>query len=207
MGTLVLERLGPPNDALVGDLAEEYRAGRSPVWYWWQVLVAIAFQIRADVRHHWIVMVRSILSGLLLVYVLGWLLFPITMLLTWWILLYPSGVILMQFQVGLLIHLANSFCGSVVAGLVVARWHERHRAVAILGLVLTLGVLAVGNERFYSLVRNSLEHERFVPYLMEYLLRCVVIMAGVLIGGLAHPPGLAPRNEGGLAPTSEASSH
>ena len=27
MGTLVLERLGPQNDALVGDLAEEYQAG------------------------------------------------------------------------------------------------------------------------------------------------------------------------------------
>ena len=27
--------------ALVGDLAEEYRAGRSAVWYWWQVLASI----------------------------------------------------------------------------------------------------------------------------------------------------------------------
>ena len=29
----ILESLGPQNDALVGDLTEEYRAGRSVIWY------------------------------------------------------------------------------------------------------------------------------------------------------------------------------
>jgi hypothetical protein len=41
LGTLILERLGPQNDALAGDLAEEYRAGRSATWYWSQVLASI----------------------------------------------------------------------------------------------------------------------------------------------------------------------
>ena len=90
----------------------------------------------------------------------------------------------MQFQVVALIHIVNSFCGSVVAVWIIARLHHRHPAVVILGLVLTLGVLAVGNERFYFLVRNSLGHERFVPYLMGYLFQCGVVMTGVLIGGL-----------------------
>jgi hypothetical protein len=38
LGMLVLRRLGPQNDALAGDLAEEYRAGRAAAWYSCQVL-------------------------------------------------------------------------------------------------------------------------------------------------------------------------
>jgi hypothetical protein len=33
---------GPNNDAVIGDLNERYRQGRSYVWYWKQVLTAIA---------------------------------------------------------------------------------------------------------------------------------------------------------------------
>ena len=40
-GNLLLERLGPQNDALIGDLAEEYRSGRSAAWYWRQVLTSV----------------------------------------------------------------------------------------------------------------------------------------------------------------------
>jgi hypothetical protein len=49
-------------------------------------------------------------------------------------------------------------------------------------------ISVVGNERFYFLVRNSLGHERFVPYLMGYLFQCGVVMVVIVIGGLAHPP-------------------
>jgi hypothetical protein len=183
-GRLILERLGPRNDSIVGDLTEEWHAGRSALWYWRQVVVAVAFQIVADARQHWTVVVRGVLTGLLVLYALGWIVTAVTAVLTWLMLLHPSGVILMQFQVGFLIQMANSFCGSVVAGWVIARLHDRHRAVVILSLVLILGVLAVSNGRFYFLVRNSLGHERFVPYLLGYLIQCGVVMTGVLIGGL-----------------------
>ena len=39
-----------------------------------------------------------------------------------------------------------------------------------MGLVLTLGVFAIFNERFYFFLRNSLTHERFVPYLVIHVL-------------------------------------
>ena len=43
LATKLLGRLvsGPHSDALVGDLIEQYRAGRSVFWYWRQVLLAI----------------------------------------------------------------------------------------------------------------------------------------------------------------------
>ena len=37
----LLEHLGGENEALAGDLLEEFRRGRSAAWYWRQVLVAI----------------------------------------------------------------------------------------------------------------------------------------------------------------------
>jgi hypothetical protein len=41
LATFLLHRLGEGNDALAGDLDEEYRAGRSRSWYWRQVCAAI----------------------------------------------------------------------------------------------------------------------------------------------------------------------
>jgi hypothetical protein len=91
------------------------------------------------------------------------------------------------FQFGFFIHMTLWLPASVVAGWVVARLHKHHRAAVVLGLALILGVFAICNERFYFLVRNSLTHERFVPYLMVYLLGSAVGIAGVLVGGLMQP--------------------
>ena len=55
LGMLVLQRLGPQNDALAGDLAEEYRAGRSVAWYWWQVLASVVVGATRELwTHKWL---------------------------------------------------------------------------------------------------------------------------------------------------------
>src|SRR5258706_11177473 len=41
LATTLLERFGPENDALSGDLREGYAAGKSERWYWRQVITAI----------------------------------------------------------------------------------------------------------------------------------------------------------------------
>ena len=41
MATWLMRRAGPPDEALAGDLLEEYRHGRSKLWYWREVLVAV----------------------------------------------------------------------------------------------------------------------------------------------------------------------
>ena len=38
----LLDRLAHRNEPLAGDLLEQFRAGRSIVWLWWQLLYAIA---------------------------------------------------------------------------------------------------------------------------------------------------------------------
>jgi hypothetical protein len=187
LGTLILERLGPQNDGLRGDLEEEWQAGRSAPWYWQQIFVVIAHHCIADVRRHWMIGLRGIVTGLALLLALGWTLAPIEAGLHRWVLRYVFGVVMMTFNLGLWIHLASWFPASVVAGWIVARLHLRQRAIAILGLVFALGALGICNERFYFLVRNSLTHERFVPYLIGYVLGIAVGMAGVLVGGLMQP--------------------
>lgn len=53
LATWLLDRLGfaTQNPALVGDLLEEFRGGRSRGWYWRQTLTAIAAGVRCNVRN------------------------------------------------------------------------------------------------------------------------------------------------------------
>ena len=50
LATRLLERLasGPHGDAILGDLIEQYRQGRSAAWYWRQVLLAILVGLAKD---------------------------------------------------------------------------------------------------------------------------------------------------------------
>ena len=41
MATWLMRRAGPSDEALAGDLLEEYRQGRSKLWYWREVLMAV----------------------------------------------------------------------------------------------------------------------------------------------------------------------
>ena len=51
----LLRRTCPGNhsQALAGDLVEQYSAGRSPAWFWRQVLIAIALGVLSEMRWYW----------------------------------------------------------------------------------------------------------------------------------------------------------
>jgi hypothetical protein len=68
LATALLERLGPRDEALIGDLVEEYRSGRSSAWYWGQVLTAIVIGTASEVRAHKLVAVRVFAIG----WIVGW---------------------------------------------------------------------------------------------------------------------------------------
>jgi hypothetical protein len=63
IATWVLEHLtfGDRNDALSGDLLEEFQSGRSSGWYWRQVLAAIATSYLREVRTRALVVVFAAL--------------------------------------------------------------------------------------------------------------------------------------------------
>jgi hypothetical protein len=52
LATALLQRLGPADVSFVGDLVEEYAAGRSRAWYWRQVLSAIVLGSARHMHRH-----------------------------------------------------------------------------------------------------------------------------------------------------------
>jgi len=50
LARILLNRLGPSEQSLVGDVYEEYAAGRSRGWFWRQVVAAVACAAVVDIR-------------------------------------------------------------------------------------------------------------------------------------------------------------
>ena len=69
LAAAVLKRLGPGNDALAGDVLEQFREGRSRLWLWRQVFGAVLRGIVADVRSHPVLTLRGVILGFVLIYV------------------------------------------------------------------------------------------------------------------------------------------
>ena len=61
--TWLLKKSRPANEALLGDLLEDCRNGRSAGWYWRQVIGAIVTGVRKDIRDHPILALRAMATG------------------------------------------------------------------------------------------------------------------------------------------------
>jgi hypothetical protein len=48
------------NDAIAGDLFEEYQLRRSPKWYWRQVLTIFGMGVLKDLQNHWVLACRAL---------------------------------------------------------------------------------------------------------------------------------------------------
>jgi hypothetical protein len=59
----VLSRLGDPNASIVGDILEDYQAGRSRVWLWWQVASAIVFVTLRGIRRQPLHALAAVVMG------------------------------------------------------------------------------------------------------------------------------------------------
>jgi hypothetical protein len=139
VATWLAQRLvsGPRGESLLGDLIEQYRQGRSGIWYWRQVLAAIVVGAVHDLAAHKLLALRTLTIGWTLYYLLS---FPVT----WaggiaenWlsqqvILCAPDSFWCQfwrnQFSVELLIYVA-----AAVSGGILARLHRKYW-VAMLSL-------------------------------------------------------------------------
>jgi hypothetical protein len=63
----MFDRLGL-DGALAGDLLEERARGRSSVWYWRQVLVAVLVGIWGSIRNHKVLALRAVATGFAMEY-------------------------------------------------------------------------------------------------------------------------------------------
>ena len=74
VATALLSRIAPEDESLVGDLVEEYAAGRSRAWYWRQVLSAVVMTSTRQLAAHPLRALAGISTGwgtLLLLFVLA----------------------------------------------------------------------------------------------------------------------------------------
>ena len=71
----LFERLasGPNRESLGGDLAEQYRGGRSSAWYWRQVLMAVWASTTRDIGRHKLTAVRAVVISWM--FLIPWLFF------------------------------------------------------------------------------------------------------------------------------------
>ena len=132
VATWLAQRLvsGPRGESLLGDLIEQYRQGRSGIWYWRQVLAAILVGTVHDLAAHKMLALRTLMVGWTLYYLFS---FPVA----WagsiaedWlsqqvILCSPDSFWCQfwrnQFSAELLIYVAAGVSGGIVA-----RLHRKH---------------------------------------------------------------------------------
>jgi hypothetical protein len=152
----LLEHFGcsPDNDALIGDLDERYHRGRSDLWYWREVFIAICAGLWSEIRAHKALVLRAV--------VLGWATFFVCTLMLFTVLNHANALLsaivnstLMSGPTGLgdlnrYLHLQERFfqfrvpwslslgifigmlcAGYAMAGFVVARFHRPHKAMVL----------------------------------------------------------------------------
>jgi len=166
--------------ALAGDLLEEGARGRSTLWYWRQVLIAIWTAIWSAVFAHKVLALRAVATGCAAnaVWLFLWMKFlhlrlplppPYTKPLLVESIAYLSILLLTQ----------------TATGWIVAR---THRAAAIPMEVvfvtwLTLWFFIDTFSEAKRLLLNSIDQARFRPYLAWYLTPIAVEIVGLLCGG------------------------
>src|SRR5688572_4832927 len=64
----------PDNEAILGDLAEHFRSGRSRFWYWREVFVAVVVGLYEETTKNRFLTLRCIAAGVVLAIVLSALL-------------------------------------------------------------------------------------------------------------------------------------
>ena len=133
------------DDALCGDLVEEYRARDSKLWYWRQALVAVSvYPFSQIVAHKWLA-ARAIATGLVI-----WYIFNATLLkgiVRPWIDMDATGVRAFYFGLMYALWLGN--------GWIIAKLHRPYAAAMVLAFVLWSLIASV--PPIYTVVMQTLE--------------------------------------------------
>ena len=85
LATWLLEHLirREDNEALAGDLSEEFAQGRSVTWYWYQVFVAILVALSKELRTRWVTILFAVIVSGVVSYRQIWHSFEFEGLFTW----------------------------------------------------------------------------------------------------------------------------
>lgn len=181
LATWLLEHFDSRSEALVGDLVEEFHHGRSAAWYRRQVRIAIAARMWSDVRSHWVLALRAVLVGYIVLFAYAW-----TVMWPLW-----GGEQALSRQLGLTspfwratIELVNRFwsCGALAAcGWMVARLHRPREGTMV--LLFAACLIAPGLPALVRLAENTWQHQRYAPYFVNHAIDLMLVSSCVLFGG------------------------
>jgi hypothetical protein len=140
IATWLLDRFGadPQHDAVAGDLLEQYRLGRSRLWYWREVITAITVGTCAAFRNHKLVTLRALVIGWVVTYISTWIVGPLEyaivarLIQNWYMYNIP-------FVVGLLI--GGPWCVSI--GWIVAQCARECRIPVVLSFAMSFLLLGL----------------------------------------------------------------
>ena len=172
----LLERLDL-DVALTGDLLEECARGRSAIWYWRQVLIAVWVGIWGAIRDHKVLALRAVATGCAVnaVWLFLWLKFLHFGL-------PERPMISIESIASLLIILLTQ----AATGWIVARTHRSHAIPMVFVFVTWLVLWHLSGTFSYAkrLLMGPIDQAKFIPYLAWYLAPISIVAAGLLLGGI-----------------------
>jgi hypothetical protein len=163
--------------ALSGDLLEECTRGRSVIWYWRQVLIAIWVGMWGTIRDHKLMALRAVATGFAMELLFLFLWNQFNPLLPDWPMLSTTNLI---------VNFSLMLATQAAVGWVVARTHRTHPMVFVfLFLICDLLWWAQRTIVFArTVVVGSIHQPGYLPYLLFYVTYTLTLTAGVLVGGI-----------------------
>jgi hypothetical protein len=168
--------------AIAGDLLEQWRAGRSRLWFWRQLLAAVVICIWRDIQTHKKVAMSGIAIGMV----------------SLWGIAALTTVTLSSF--GLLIHAVDwrwphyiqlftiAFTYTTASGWIVGRLHHTHRTTAVFAFFAFVITGFVWQLPLYYAVAPSIFFSTILPHLPFFVFASLLGAPSILIGGLSATP-------------------
>lgn len=186
--TWLLKRLACENEALAGDLMEEYRKGRSAGWYWRQILIAIAVGSANTIRAHKVLALRAIFVGwsaqFLTNYLIGHPVFDLYVTLLRKFGIIPNWLQWHYYDYPLLLPMCAT---AAFTGWIVARLHRPYRGAMVFAYLASVLVWAL--PEFLRLAADASSNSRFLPYLYTQSVEVSLTAVSILFGGLSVAEG------------------
>lgn len=179
VATFLMTRVGRCEPALLGDLAEEFAARGSRLWYWREALAATARSIVTGVRQHPVVLLRAFAAYAVVFLVINMLVGMVVRRTPalFHIVAVSSGVRMPILQLAGLVVI---FPLSAVAAWIVAVFHPR---VCVPATMTIIAWALVRDAELHRLLAN-IGDARFLPYLLAHVAALLEFVSGLMIGVL-----------------------
>lgn len=171
--------------ALVGDVMEGYKTGRSALWYWRQASTAVILESCKCIRSHKWLSIRGL--------AIGWI-FALSALRLSYPFMHRSLMGLLDAGMisrrtwGNIYPITSLLLGFLIAfstGWIVARTHRPYsRAIALLFLMSVMIAMLPSLSWFLRLLRDTFDNARYIPAFVILVLRYVVAIVGTVLGGM-----------------------